>query len=111
MEAYERRMAALRSGEYIPPAEDSYDPAQDMKAHQSKHKKVAVEQESYLSKEQLQALRKVQHERIEVRMILHLSLGCDLIDRLYFILAGWQDEVAGNGREDKYGRADGRHCV
>jgi len=65
MEAYERRMSALRAGEYLPPAEDSYDPAMDMKAHSSKHKKAPVEQESYLSKEQLQALRKVQHERIE----------------------------------------------
>jgi len=58
-------MSALRSGEYLPPAEDSYDPAMDLKAHSSKHKKAPVEQESYLSKEQLQALRKVQHERIE----------------------------------------------
>jgi hypothetical protein len=66
MEAYERRMSALRSGEYLPPAEDSYDPAMDLKAHSSKHKKTPVEQESYLSKEQLQTLRKVQHERIEV---------------------------------------------
>ena len=60
-------MTALRSGEYLPPAEDSYDPAMDLKAHSSKHKKTPVEQESYLSKDQLQALRKVQHERIEVR--------------------------------------------
>jgi len=65
MEVYERRMSALRSGEYLPPAEDSYDPAMDLKAHSSKHKKTSVEQESYLSKEQLLALRKVQHERIE----------------------------------------------
>jgi len=65
MEAYERRMSALRSGEYLPPAEDSYDPAMDMKALSTKHKKAPVEQDSYLSKEQLQALRKVQHERIE----------------------------------------------
>jgi len=68
MEAYERRMSALRSGEYLPPAEDSYDPAIDLKAHSSKHKKTPVEQESYLNKEQLLALRKVQHERIEVRV-------------------------------------------
>lgn len=62
-------MSALRAGEYLPPAEDSYDPAMDMKAHSSKHRKAPVEQESYLSKEQLQELRKVQHERIEVRGI------------------------------------------
>lgn len=74
MEAYERRMSALRSGEYLPPAEDSYDPAMDLKAHSSKHKKAPIEQESYLSKEQLQALRKVQHERIEVSLFYSLLL-------------------------------------
>jgi len=65
MEAYQRRMSALRSGEFVPPPEDSYDPAADIVAHQSKHKKQAVETESYLNKEQLLELRKVQHERIE----------------------------------------------
>jgi hypothetical protein len=87
MEAYERRMTALRSGEYLPPAEDSYDPAMDLKAHSSKHKKTPVEQESYLSKEQLQTLRKVQHERIEVRGATHevpsvLNADLSLIRRL-----------------------------
>jgi len=86
MEAYERRMTALRSGEYLPPAEDSYDPAMDLKAHSSKHKKTPVEQESYLSKEQLQTLRKVQHERIEVRGAVHevpsvLNVDLSLIRR------------------------------
>jgi hypothetical protein len=75
MEAYERRMVALRSGEYLPPAEDSYDPAMDLKAHSSKHKRAPVEQESYLSKEQLQELRKVQHERIEVRGVVRPVTG------------------------------------
>lgn len=65
MEAYDRRMAALRQGEYLPPANDLYNPDMDLKAHSSKHKKTPVEQESYLSKEQLMELRKVQHERIE----------------------------------------------
>ncbi|THH16560.1 hypothetical protein EW146_g4109 [Bondarzewia mesenterica] len=65
MEAYERRMSALRAGEYVPPAEDSYNPAVDMQAHQSQHKRKNVEHESYLSKEQLQDLRRVQQERIE----------------------------------------------
>lgn len=65
MEAYERRMSALRSGEFVPPAEDAYDPAADLKAITSAHKKKINEQESYLSREQLLELRKVQHERIE----------------------------------------------
>jgi hypothetical protein len=65
MEAYERRMSAMRQGEYVPPPDDSYDPAADMRAHQSKHKKKEVEHESYLNKDQLMELRRVQHERIE----------------------------------------------
>lgn len=66
MEAYEKRMSALRSGEFVPPPEDSYDPMADIKAHQSKHKNKEVEHESYLNKDQLLELRRVQHERIEV---------------------------------------------
>jgi hypothetical protein len=65
MEAYEKRMSALRSGEFVPPPEDSYDPMADIRAHQGAHKKKNVEHESYLNKEQLMELRKVQHERIE----------------------------------------------
>ncbi|KAG5644514.1 hypothetical protein DXG03_008256 [Asterophora parasitica] len=65
MEAYERRMSAMRQGEFIPPADDAYDPMADMKAISGAHKKKVVEHESYLSKEQLQDLRRVQQERIE----------------------------------------------
>ncbi|KAF8058738.1 hypothetical protein FPV67DRAFT_1365148, partial [Lyophyllum atratum] len=65
MEAYERRMSALRQGEFVPPADDSYDPQADMKAISGAHKKKVVEHESYLSKDQLQDLRRVQQERIE----------------------------------------------
>jgi len=65
IEAYERRMAALRQGEFVPPPDDSYDPQADMKAIRGAHKRKPVEQESYLNKEQLLELRKVQNERIE----------------------------------------------
>lgn len=76
MEAYERRMSALRQGEYLPPANDSYDFEADMKAVTGAHKKKAIEQETYMSKEQLMQLRKVQQERNEVgRMKL---LGMDV---------------------------------
>ncbi len=66
MEAYERRMSALRQGEYLPPANDSYDFQADMKAVSSQHKKKVTEQDSYMSKDQLMELRKVQQERSEV---------------------------------------------
>lgn len=81
-------MSALRQGEYLPPAEDSYDAAMDMKAHSSKHKKAPVEQESYLSKEQLMALRKVQHERIEVCDRSKLQNGRNLLIRVLCLQAG-----------------------
>lgn len=65
MEAYERRMSALRSGEFVPPSDETYDPQADMKAISGAHKKKLVERESYMSREQLMELRKVQNERIE----------------------------------------------
>jgi len=65
MEAYDRRMSALRSGEFVPPPEDTYDPQADIKAINSAHKKKIVDHDSYLTREQLMELRKVQHERIE----------------------------------------------
>jgi len=83
MEAYERRMSALRQGEYLPPAEDSYDFNADMKAVTSSHKKKATEQDSYMSKEQLMELRKVQQERSEVEFLFFYPLYFDsLLPRL-----------------------------
>ncbi|KAI9441734.1 hypothetical protein H4582DRAFT_2208165 [Lactarius indigo] len=48
------------------PADETYDAEADMKAHQSSLKRPAVESESYLDKDQLQELRRVQRERVEV---------------------------------------------
>ncbi|KAJ8516919.1 hypothetical protein ONZ45_g5798 [Pleurotus djamor] len=76
MEAYDRRMVALRSGEFVPPPDDSYDPNADMRALQGAHKRKAVEQDTYLSKEQLQELRKVQQERYQAGKMK--SLGMDI---------------------------------
>ena len=67
MEEYERRMNALRAGEYIPPPDDAYDPNADLKLLETTHKRRPVEQDTYMSKEQLMELRKVQSERIQVR--------------------------------------------
>ncbi len=68
MEEYERRMAAMRAGEFIPPPNDTYDPTADLRALESSHKRRVVEQDTYMSKEQLQELRRVQNERIQVRL-------------------------------------------
>ncbi|KAI0251238.1 hypothetical protein BJV78DRAFT_1282732 [Lactifluus subvellereus] len=65
METYERRMNAMRAGEFVPPPDDAYDAAADMRAHQNNLKRPIVESESYLDKEQLQELRRVQRERVE----------------------------------------------
>ena len=67
IEAYERRMDAMRVGEFVPPADDSYDAEADMRAHQSKLKRPGVESESFFDKDQLQELRRVQRERQRVK--------------------------------------------
>ncbi|EAU85922.2 hypothetical protein CC1G_02945 [Coprinopsis cinerea okayama7 len=66
IEAYDKRMNALRQGEYLPPTDDFYDFEADLKAAKGAHKKKPVEQESYLSREELMELRKVQQERVEL---------------------------------------------
>ncbi|KAI0076385.1 hypothetical protein K474DRAFT_1598105, partial [Panus rudis PR-1116 ss-1] len=70
MTRYEIRMSALRSGEFVPPPEDSYNPDDDLRAlqqAQSQSKKSKKnEEETFMSKEQLQELRRVQAERVEV---------------------------------------------
>ncbi len=68
MAAHETRMSALRSGEYLPPPTDSYDPAADLRALQSastSKRKAREREETYLSREQLVELRRVQAERVE----------------------------------------------
>ncbi|KDQ56277.1 hypothetical protein JAAARDRAFT_36456 [Jaapia argillacea MUCL 33604] len=74
IEHYDRRMNALRAGETLPPMDDGYDPNADIKEHASRHKKKEVEHDSYLSKEQLQELRKVQQERIEAGKMKRLGM-------------------------------------
>ena len=71
MSTYEKRMTALKEGEFLPP-DDGYDPQADMQTLRSVHKRKPVEQDSFLSKDQLMELRKVQHERIEVSPTLCL---------------------------------------
>ena len=107
MDAYEKRMSALRQGEYLPPANDSYDFNADMKAVSSSHKKKAAsEPESYMSKEQLMELRRVQNERSEVCLRLRLVLLCS--DDLWI---GWSYEVAGYGRQAELRSENGRYNV
>lgn len=82
MSKYEHRMNQIRNGETLPQSSE-YDPTADLLAHSASHKRAAVEHDSFLSKEQLLALRKVQNERIEVsRMSLPLALPLMNVIRL-----------------------------
>jgi len=73
IDIYERRMNLIRNGETLP-ANDNYDISADLAAHTSRHKRSAVEHDSYLSKEQLADLRRVQNERIEAGKMKALGL-------------------------------------
>jgi hypothetical protein len=63
MLAYSARMDVLRNGGTL--ASSSYDPNADMMAHSSSLKRPVKETETYLSKAQLEDLRRVQNERTE----------------------------------------------
>ena len=72
-------MTALRSGEFVPPQDDGYDPEADMRVLQSTHKRKHKEADTYMTREQLIELRKVQAERVEVRKSSRLvSSGSNL---------------------------------
>ena len=66
MDAFEKRMTAVRNGELLAIPDDGYDPNADLIAHSSAHKKASTSKETYLSKEDLQELRRVQAERAQV---------------------------------------------
>ena len=70
-------MASLRNGEMVPQGDlSAYDPTADMMEHTKRHKRAAVENDTYLSKEQLQELRRVQLERSAVGKMK--ALGMDI---------------------------------
>jgi len=73
MDKFEKRMNQLRNGELLPQA-SGYDANADMAAHSASHKRAVVEHDSFLSKDQLLALRKVQNERIEAGKMKVLGL-------------------------------------
>ncbi|KAF7295950.1 hypothetical protein MKEN_01409500 [Mycena kentingensis (nom. inval.)] len=74
MQSYNRRMDALRGGDLVPPAEDTYDPRADMKAHSSAHRKKRGDEDLDLSREHLMELRKVQNERIQAGKMRQLGM-------------------------------------
>lgn len=98
-------MSAMRHGEMVPAGDESYDPNVDLRAHQSSHKRKTVDKESYLSREQLLELRKVQNERIEVSSVFSAPGG-----RLT-IHTGRENEIAWDGYQANDGCSDGWDCV
>jgi hypothetical protein len=102
MAKYEKRMNQIRNGELLPQSSE-YDPSADLAAHSASHKRSIVEHESFLSKEQLGELRKVQMERIEVSHALGKG------DPQLFItaFAGRQDESTRPRSEKFNGRPHG----
>ncbi|KAG8733006.1 hypothetical protein FRC10_000490 [Ceratobasidium sp. 414] len=73
IDVYERRMNLIRNGETLP-VNDSYDLSADLAAHTSRHKRSAIEHDSYLNREQLLELRRVQNERIEAGKMKAMGL-------------------------------------
>lgn len=59
---YEIRMSAIRMGESVE-VNDTYDHNKDMEHMKNSHKRVVVEQDTYLDKGRLENLRKLQNER------------------------------------------------
>ncbi|CCO34615.1 hypothetical protein BN14_08719 [Rhizoctonia solani AG-1 IB] len=74
MESYERQMNSLRNGMTADVITNSYDPNADLAAHTSRHKRPVAEAETYLSREQLQELRKVQNERTQAGQMKLLGM-------------------------------------
>lgn len=70
MHAYQRRMAVIRAGEgNLLEGLDTYDPNEDVKAHSKQLKRTPVEKESFLSKDELEELRKVKMQRDQASLI------------------------------------------
>ncbi|KAG8850462.1 hypothetical protein FRB96_009707 [Tulasnella sp. 330] len=74
LEPYERRMALVRSGGTLP-IDDGYDPNKDLVEHTKSTKRVVNDEtDTYLSREQLIELRKVQLERTQVGKMKQMGL-------------------------------------
>jgi len=74
LESYEKRMSLIRSGGTLP-IDDGYDPNKDLEAHSKATKKIVKEEsDTYLNREQLMELRKVQQERTQVGKMKQMGL-------------------------------------
>ena len=81
-------MTALRAGEYLPPQDDGYDPDADMRALQGSHKRKNKDNDSFITREQLMELRKVQAERVEVTFSPDIKRYTRMLT-FFFLFVGW----------------------
>ncbi|WVW80950.1 hypothetical protein I302_102941 [Kwoniella bestiolae CBS 10118] len=89
MSKYELKMNLIRSGQTLPDESGGYDPLADMKAHSSSLRTSAPkEKETFLSKEKIAELRRVEAERTEIAkrrqmgLDVHKNLGVRMEDVL-----------------------------
>ena len=82
--SYDARMTALRAGEYLPPQDDGYDPDADMRALQGSHKRKNKDNDSFITREQLMELRKVQAERVEVTSLPVIKRHTRMLNFFFF---------------------------
>lgn len=86
MALYEKRMSVIRSGEgNLLEGLDTYDPNADVMAHGKGMKRAPVEKESYLSRNELEELRKVKMERDQVG---HFYVPCGIMMLTYYLQMG-----------------------
>jgi len=74
LEAWERRMNAVRMGDDIS-ISSGYDPAADEAALKAAHRKATKNSTSFLSRDQLLELRQVERERVESSKMKRLGMN------------------------------------
>ncbi|ORX41096.1 hypothetical protein BD324DRAFT_38072 [Kockovaella imperatae] len=74
MRKYDIRMNMIRSGQVIAAEDDKYDPLADVKAHNSTIKSQSAKKESVLSRAELEELRRIEAERVEIAKRRQLGL-------------------------------------
>ncbi|KAG8868141.1 hypothetical protein FRC20_004077 [Serendipita sp. 405] len=78
MDAYEKRMTIIRSGEgNLLEGLDTYDPNADVLSHSKSLKHAPTEKEVYLSREELEDLRRVKIERDQIGKMKLLGMNID----------------------------------
>lgn len=73
MKKWDNKMSAIRSGETVE-ADGAYDPRKDMESLKNSHKRAPTQTETFLDRERLSELRRVQQERTEIEKMKRLGM-------------------------------------